>query len=98
MATSMSYTGATSGSPNKTVTLSAILSDALGRGLDGMVVVFTLGTQTVSATTVNGGVATASLQLTQKNGNYPLNARWTPSATDADKWTGSVSSTTFQLQ
>ena len=101
MASSMAYTGPLKGAPNKTITLSASLSDALGRPLDGKTVVFRLGTQTVSAVTGAGGVpgvAAAPLKLSQKNGSKQLTATWTPAGGDTDRWTGSSASATFSLQ
>jgi PKD repeat protein len=97
-ATSLEYTGARTGGPNKTVTLSAVVRDATGTPLAGRTVVFVLGNQTVNAATNASGVATASLKLTQKNGTYPLTATWTPSGDDAARYTGSAASLTFKLQ
>jgi hypothetical protein len=98
MASSMAYTGALKGGPNKTVTLSAGLVDALNRPLAGKVVVFTLGTQQVQATTDATGLASSPLKLAQKNGKYLLTATWSPSGADATMWTGSSVSTTFAIQ
>lgn len=97
-ATSLEYTGARTGGPNKTVTLSAVVRDATGTPLAGRTVVFVLGSQTVNAATNASGVATASLKLTQKNGTYPLTATWTPEGADAARYTGSAASVTFKLQ
>ena len=97
-ATTMSYTGATTGGPNKTVTLSAVLKDASGTALAGRQVVFVLGSQQVSATTSASGIASASLKLSQRNGTYPLTATWTPSGADASRYVGSAASATFKLQ
>jgi hypothetical protein len=97
-ATTMSYTGATTGGPNKTVTLSAVLKDASGTALGGRQVVFVLGSQSVSATTSASGIASASLKLSQKNGTYSLTATWTPSGADANRYVGSAASVTFKLQ
>ncbi len=97
-ATSVAYTGALNGGPNKTVTLSAILTDATAKQLAGRVIVFQLGTQTVSATTNGSGIASTSLKLSQKNGIYPLTATWTPAGGDADHYAGSSASVSFKLQ
>ena len=97
-ATTMTYTGATTGGPNKTVTLSAVLKDATGTALAGRQVAFALGSQSVSATTNGSGIASASLKLAQKNGTYPLTATWTPSDADASRYVGSAASVTFKLQ
>jgi PKD repeat protein len=97
-ATSVAYTGAKTGAPNKSVTLSAVLTDATGKALGGRTIVFVLGSQTVSATTNATGVASATLKLSQKNGTYPLTATWTPAGADAPRYVGSAASTTFKLQ
>jgi hypothetical protein len=97
-ATTLAYTGATTGGPNKTVVLSATLKDATGTALAGRQVVFVLGAQQVSATTSSSGIASASLKLSQKNGTYPLTATWTPSGADASRYVGSAASVTFKLQ
>ena len=94
----MTYTGTTTGGPNKAVTLSAVLKDATGKALASRVVVFLLGSQQISATTDASGIASASLKLTQKNGTYPLTATWTPSGPDAAHYVGSSASTIFKLQ
>ena len=81
--TTTTYTGAVSGGPNKTVTLSAVLKDATGKPLAGKTIEFKLGTQTTSATTDANGVASKALKLTQKNGTYAVSGTWTPSGVDA---------------
>ena len=97
-ATSIAYTGAKTGAPNKTVTLSAVLTDATGKAIGGRTVVFVIGSQTVSAKTNDAGIAATSLKLTQKNGTYPLTATWTPAGADAARYVGSAASATFKLQ
>ena len=97
-ATTIAYTGTTTGGPNKTVTLSAVLRDVSGTALGGRQVVFVLGSQQVSATTSSSGIASASLKLIQKNGTYALTATWTPSGADANRYVGSAASVTFKLQ
>ena len=97
-ATSVTYTGALTGGPNKTITLSAILKDSDGKPLSGRTIDFQLGSQSVSAVTDAQGVATISLKLAQKNGTYPLTATFTPSGADASMYAGSGSSNTFKLQ
>ncbi len=91
------YTGALNGGPNKTVTLSASLIDGTGKPLAGRTIQFALGTQTASAVTNVGGIATTSLKLKQKNGNYSVSATWTPSVLDAPFYVGSSQSTIFKL-
>jgi hypothetical protein len=95
MPSTVTYTGAVSGGPNKIVAISAKLTDALGRPLDGKVIVFTLGTQTVSATTANGGIASTTLKLNQHNGSYALTSVFTPAGGDASKYFGATGVTTF---
>jgi hypothetical protein len=97
-ATTTTYTGALTGGPNKTITLSATLVDATGKALVGRTIVFALGSQTTFGVTNAGGVASVQLKLAQKNGTYPLTATWTPSVTDASDYIGSAASATFKLQ
>lgn len=96
-ATAVTYTGAASGLPNKTVTLSAVLRDATGKALSGKVVTFALGSQTVTATTDVTGVASTTLKLAQKIGAYSLTATYTPTVTDAAFYVGSAASSTFTI-
>lgn len=97
-ATSVAYTGALTGGANKTIVLSAVLTDATGKALAGRSIQFRLGTQTVLADTNASGVASTSLKLNQKNGTYSLTATWTPAAPDAARYVGSAASATFKLQ
>jgi len=97
-ASATTYTGTLTGGPNKTITLSAKLVDATGTALGGRTISFKLGSQTTSAVTSAGGVASAQLKLTQKNGTYPLTATWSPSGADAARYLGSAASATFKLQ
>ncbi|MBA2720347.1 MAG: PKD domain-containing protein [Chloroflexi bacterium] len=97
-ATTTTYTGTLTGGANKTVTLSATLIDATGTPLAGRTITFKLGTQTTSALTSAGGVASVQLKLAQKNGTYPLTATWTPAGSDAARYLGSAASATFKLQ
>lgn len=71
--TSLTYTGPVQSLPNKRVTLTATLTDSLGQPVVGATVLFTVGSQSVSAVTNGSGVASASLVLNQKVGTYPLN-------------------------
>jgi len=98
-ASQVTYTGALKGGPNKTVSLSATLVDATGKPLGGRTIAFQLGNQSATATTNANGVASTTLKLTQKNGQYALTATWTPPGPDdAAHYTGSAASTTFSLQ
>ena len=98
-ASSVAYTGALNGGPNKTITLSAILTDATGKALGpGMRIDFQLGSQSTFALTNASGVASTTLKLNQKNAKYSLTATWTPSGGDANRYVGSSASVTFSLQ
>jgi hypothetical protein len=58
-------------SPSKAVTLTAKLTDDLGRPLSGKTVSFTLGVQGCTGTTIaNGTVSCTIAKLTQKPGLY----------------------------
>jgi PKD repeat protein len=94
-ATSVTYTGALTGGPNKTITLSAIVKDASGTPLSGVTVNFVLGSQSASAVTDASGLAATSLKLAQKNGTYTLTATY---GGTAGKYSGSGTSATFKLQ
>jgi PKD repeat protein len=94
IATAVAYTGSLNGGANKTVNLSAKLVDALDRPLAGKLVSFQLGTQSTSATTDANGIATVSLKLAQKNGQYQLTSSYAGTAT---QWTAASSSTTFTI-
>ena len=95
--TSLAYTGALTGGPNKMVVLSATLQDAGGAPLAGRTILFLLGTQSASAVTDASGVAATSLKLNQKNGSKTLSASFAPSGADASRYLGSTTSLTFVL-
>ena len=97
-ATSVTYTGAVTGGPNKVITLSASLVDATGKPLAGRTVNFTLGTQSASATTDANGKAATTLKLTQKNGTYTVSASFAPAGGDTGRYLGSAVNATFKLQ
>ena len=95
MATSLSYTGSLTGKPNGTIPLSVTLTDALGRPLAGMSVVFHVGSQTTAAVVTNAsGVAATTLKLTQKPGTYPLSVTY---AGVAGLYNASTASAVFKL-
>ena len=96
--TSVTYTGALNGGPNKTITLSAILVDSQSQPLPGRVIAFKLGSQSAMATTNASGIATTTLALNQKNASYPLTATYSPAGLDANLYVGSVASATFKIQ
>ncbi len=91
--TTMSYTGPTQSNSGKTLTLSASLVDELGNAVPGASVLFTLGTQSVSANTNASGVATATLKLNQKHGAYTVAATFAGNA----KYLGSASSQPYTI-
>jgi PKD repeat protein len=66
----------------------AILVDRNLRPLPGRTVTFTLGAQTVSATTDSNGIASTKLKVTQRRGLYAVSATWRPVGTDAQQYTG----------
>lgn len=94
-ATTTTYTGPNNSNPSKTITLSATVVDDHGQAVAGRTVQFTLGAQSISATTNSSGVASASLRLNQKHGTYTATATFAPPATD--KYTGSTNSQTFTI-
>jgi hypothetical protein len=96
--TSVTYTGALTGGPNKTISLSAVLVDSQKNPLAGRVIAFKLGAQSVSATTNASGVAATTLQLNQKNASYTLTSTFIPVGADIGRYLGSVASATFKLQ
>src|SRR5437588_259015 len=87
------YTGLNSSTPSKNVTLTAQVVDDLGQSVAGRLVVFTLGAQTISATTNAAGIASATIKLNQKHGSYTVAASF---AGDA-KYVGSNGSQTFTI-
>jgi PKD repeat protein len=101
-ASSMAYTGALTGGPNKTIVLSAVLKDATGTPLGGRTVQFQLGSQTASAVTDGTGTAATSPKLTQKNGTYTVSAAWVPGLFaplgDSARYLGSSDAKVFKLQ
>jgi PKD repeat protein len=94
MASHLTYTGGLKGAPNKAVAVSAKVVDALGRPLAGYPVTFTIGTQSVTASTNAAGVATTQIVLTQKPAFYTLTASW---AGDAGKYLGDSATAQFSL-
>jgi PKD repeat protein len=95
--TTLTYTGTLQGGPNKVVALSASLKDSDGKPLAGRTVTFQLGTQTATAVTDSNGVATTTLQLSQKNGTVSLLTTWTPVASDFDRFTPASDVDTFAI-
>jgi hypothetical protein len=93
------YGGATSGTYSDPATLSATLTDSVtGTPVPGAVVTFTVGTQSVSATTSTpapSGIAAASLTLTQQPGVVTFSASW-PGSGDYDA-VSTIAPTTFTI-
>jgi hypothetical protein len=75
-ATTLVYTGPTQSLPSKTVQLSATLTDDHGQPVVGGSVHFVVGSQTADAITDASGVASVSLDLKQKPGDYGLSASY----------------------
>lgn len=96
--TSVTYTGALNGGPNKTISLSAILVDSQQNPLAGRVIAFQLGSQSALATTNASGVAATTLKLNQKNAKYTLTSTFTPAGIDTSRYLGSIASASFSLQ
>jgi hypothetical protein len=74
IATTLQYTGAIIGDYNDVATLSAKLADASGAALIGKQVTLTMGSQSCSATTVAGGIASCAITVSQQQGTYPISA------------------------
>ena len=91
--TTTTYTGPNKSTPSKNVTVTAQLTDDLGQPVVGRLVVFTLGSQTISATTNSSGIASATIKLNQKQGSYTVAATF---AGDV-KYGGSNGSQTFTI-
>lgn len=90
---SLSITGASSGDYNDPATVSATLTDNLGP-VTGQSVTFTLnGTETCTATTNAGGVASCQITPQEAAGGYPLTASFAGDATDF----GASATTTFTV-
>jgi hypothetical protein len=86
--------------PNKTVALSASLTDETRKPLTGRTVNFQLGTQSASAVTNLLGAAATSLKLSQKNGTYTVSATYNAAGNplDGSHYLGSSQSASFRLQ
>jgi len=71
-ATTLQYTGATTGDYRDSTTLSAELVDASGTPLAGQQVTLSMGAQACSATTNAGGIASCAITVSQPQGTYPV--------------------------
>lgn len=67
-ATTLRYTGPTTGDYGDSVELSALLQDSAGNGVDGRQVTLTLGTQSCDATTASDGTASCPVTISQPVG------------------------------
>jgi hypothetical protein len=76
VATSLSYSGDTSGDKSSPITLSATLTDTDGNPLPDKSVSFQIGEQLVSAATDSQGIASTSLILSQDPGDYIINVNF----------------------
>jgi hypothetical protein len=74
IATTLQYTGALTGDYDDLATLSATLVDASGAALVGRQVTLTMGSQSCSATTVAGGIASCTIIVSQQQGPHPVTA------------------------
>jgi hypothetical protein len=73
--TILKYTGPASSKPSKSVTLTGSLTDDMFRGLGGLAVTFTLGSQSCTGTTNGSGIASCTIaKLVQNPGNYLVTA------------------------
>ena len=92
-ATSLTYTGATSGQYSDSVTVSATLIDLVsGSGISGKSISFTIGSQTATATTESNGVASTTIILNQAAGSYTVDSSFAgddnyQSSSDSDPFT-----------
>lgn len=78
--TQLLYTGDISGQYSDPITFGTILTTTTGQPVGDKIVTFSLGTQTVSATTDISGLATATVILDQPAGVYPVSANFTGDA------------------
>jgi hypothetical protein len=92
-ATTMAYTGPLKSNPSKNITLTASLTDELNQPVSGRMVVFTLGSQQISAATDASGVATATIKLNQHKGTYTVSAAFA----EDNKYLGSSNSQSFVI-
>jgi hypothetical protein len=95
-ATTLAYTGAVSGLPKKSAVVSASVADELGLPVPGRTVKFTVGADTVSATTGSNGIATAALKINGKSGKTTLTAQLMLPATEK-RYTGSSETVSFTI-
>lgn len=92
-ATTAAYTGPVKSNSSKNITLTASLVDELNQPVSGRTVLFTLGTQSISAATDVSGVASATIKLNQKHGTYTVSVSF---AGDA-KYLSTSDSQTFTI-
>ncbi len=88
--TKLMYTGATSGSPGASVTLSATLTTSGGSPLSGRTVAFTLAGRSFQGTTSSTGSASVTATAPPASGSYTVSAAY---AGDASYGASSASAT-----
>ncbi len=72
--TVLTYIGHLSVVVNNQATLTAILTNSSGRGISGKTITFTIGSQSITATTNGSGRASVKMLVTQLPGVYTVNA------------------------
>jgi hypothetical protein len=88
----------TTGAYNSPTPVSGVLTDAnTGLPVSGEPVVFTVGTQTCTATTDGTGTASCTITPTEASGNYPVSGSFTGDATQPVPLTGSTNTGTFTV-
>ena len=91
--TTTAYTGPIASNSSKTLTLTASLIDELNQPVNNGTILFTIGSQSVSAQTNGSGIATATVKLSQKHGSYTVTASFAGN----DKYTASSNSQPFAI-
>ena len=95
--TSLTYSGDLNEQYTDVTNLSATLKDVAGglpgTGISGKTILFTIGTQSVTAVTDAGGTATATLKISQLPGSYSVIATFTGDAT----YLGSTDTKSFTI-
>ncbi len=88
----------TSGSYNSPTSVSGVLTDAnTGLPVPSEPVVFTVGTQTCTATTDSTGIATCSITPNEPTGNYTVGGSFTGDSSQPVPLTGSTNTATFSV-
>jgi len=90
----LKYTGATEGSSNQSVTLSATLDDEEGKGLPSREVHFAVGAESCEAETNSLGVASCGVTIKDARGSYTVSAKFAGDPA----YVGKEASTTFAVR